>query len=139
MPGVFISRGMTVAIPPGGLTIGVAAHGTATAWLVLHVMFDVCPTWTDLALRHLADAKTRRTARESAWTENVEDEKGASLERGFEASMQASVRGPLVAVEQSRCGRRTGFDICCPLRYSYPQIAFCLKSTYRRAGDKRQR
>ncbi|MBZ5524318.1 MAG: hypothetical protein LAP21_18940 [Acidobacteriia bacterium] len=89
MAGIFISRGMTIAVPPGGLTIGIGANGNPTGNLILHVRFDVCPTWTELALRHLDDAKARRTAREIAWAGTNEEEKAASLEREFEASMQA--------------------------------------------------
>jgi hypothetical protein len=89
MAGIFISRGMTVAVPPGGLTIGIGADGSSTSNVIVHVRFDVCPTWTELALRHLADAKARRTAREIAWAGTNEEDKAASLEREFEASMQA--------------------------------------------------
>src|SRR5882672_1132602 len=89
MAGIFIKRGMTVAVPPGGLTIAVGVDGKTTANLVLHVRFDVCPTWIKLALQHLEDAKARRAARDIAWTGANRDEKAATLEREFEASMQA--------------------------------------------------
>jgi hypothetical protein len=89
MPGVFISRGMTVAIPPGGLTIALGPDGKPDASLTIHVRFDVCPTWCDLAHRHLADARARRIDRIAAWAGPNEDQKAASLEREFEASMQA--------------------------------------------------
>lgn len=89
MAGIFISRGMTVAIPAGGLTIGIGDDGKATSSLTLHVRFDVCPTWIELALRHLADANEKRVARAAAWTGTNEELKAATLEREFEASMQA--------------------------------------------------
>lgn len=89
MTGIFISRGMTVAVPAGGLTIGIGADGNVTGKLTLHVRFDVCPTWTELALRHLNDAKVRMGARQIAWVGTNESEKAATLEREFEASMQA--------------------------------------------------
>lgn len=89
MAGVFISRGMTVAIPQGGLTIGFTADGNVTSSLTLHVRFDVCPTWIELALRHLSDANERRIAREAAWAGTNEEIKATTLEREFEASMQA--------------------------------------------------
>lgn len=92
MSGVFISRGMTVAVPAGGLTIALDADGKPTASsLTLHVHFDVCPTWCQLALQHLAEAKSRRDARIAAWAGTDEDRKAASLEREFEASMQAAM------------------------------------------------
>lgn len=89
MAGIFISRGMTVAIPAGGLTIGIGNDGKATSSLTLHVRFDVCPTWIELALRHLADANEKRIARAAAWTGTNEELKAVTLEREFEASMQA--------------------------------------------------
>lgn len=98
MTGIFISRGMTVAVPPGGLTIGISADGNATGNLTLHVRFDVCPTWTELALRHLNDAKVRMKTREVAWAGTNENEKAATLEREFEASMQA-VMAAAIAID----------------------------------------
>jgi hypothetical protein len=89
MAGVFISRGMTVAVPAGGLTLGVNGHGNATGNLTLHVRFDVCATWSELALRHLEDAKVKRVARQAAWAGSNAEHKAATLEREFEVSMQA--------------------------------------------------
>jgi hypothetical protein len=89
MSGVFISRGMTVAVPPGGLTVTVGDDGKIEANLTLHVRFDVCPTWIELALRHLQDAKAKEALRVTAWSGKDEDQKAAALEREFEASMQA--------------------------------------------------
>jgi len=65
MTGIFISRGMTVAVPAGGLTIGIGDDGNFTGNLTLHVRFDVCPTWTELSLRHLQEAKAKRADRET--------------------------------------------------------------------------
>ncbi|MCC7483535.1 MAG: hypothetical protein IT529_00970 [Burkholderiales bacterium] len=89
MAGVFITRGMTIAIPPGGFSIGIGEDGGMISNLTIHVRFDVCPTWCELALKHLADARTRRAAREAAWGGTDEAQKAAALEREFEASMQA--------------------------------------------------
>ena len=98
MAGVFISRGIAVSIPPGGLTIGIGADGHPAGSLTLHVRFDVCPTWTELALRHLADAREKRLARHAAWAGTNEAEKAATLEREFEASMQA-IMAAAIAVD----------------------------------------
>ncbi len=89
MAGIFISRGMTVAIPTCGLTIGLDSEGNSAVNLTLHVRFDVCPSWIELALRHLEDARVRMKARQRAWAGTNEEEKAATLEREFEASMQA--------------------------------------------------
>ncbi|WP_157469781.1 hypothetical protein [Desulfobulbus elongatus] len=89
MSGVFISRGMTVTIPEGGLTISLGSDGNLASSLTIHVRFDVCPTWCKLAIHHLADAEACRLDRVAAWDKTNEDQKGVSLEREFEASMQA--------------------------------------------------
>src|SRR5688572_19888956 len=93
MAGVFITRGMTVAIPAGGLKISLGPD-TPAASVTLHVHFDVCPTWCELAMAHLETAKSRQADRTVAWqateeTENVVNEKARTLEREFESSMQA--------------------------------------------------
>lgn len=80
---------MTVAIPAGGLTIGIGEDGKVTSSLTLHVRFDVCPKWIELALRHRADANEKRIARAAAWAGTNEEFKAATLEQEFEASMQA--------------------------------------------------
>jgi hypothetical protein len=89
MGGIFVSREMTVAVPIGGLKLGIGADGNVPGNLILHVQFDVCPTWTELSLRHLEEAKTNRAAREAAWAGTDEAQKAATLEREFEASIQA--------------------------------------------------
>jgi hypothetical protein len=89
MSGVFISRGMTIAVPPGAFSLTVGADAKAQGNIVLHVRFDVCPTWVELALQHLDDAKAKQALRMSAWAGKDEDQKAAALEREFEASMQA--------------------------------------------------
>ena len=57
--------------------------------MVIHVHFDVCPTWCQLALAHSAEARTRAEARMIAWGGTDENAKGTALEREFESSMQA--------------------------------------------------
>lgn len=89
---------MTVAVPAGGLTIGIGDDGNFTGNLTLHVRFDVCPTWTELSLRHLQEAKAKRADRETAWAGTNEEEKAITLEREFEASMQA-IMAAAIAVD----------------------------------------
>jgi hypothetical protein len=87
--GVFVSRGMTIAIPQGGLSLSIGPGGELSASLMFHVRFDVCPTWCELAVRHLADAAARRAHLMAVWTGTDEIQKASALEREFEASMQA--------------------------------------------------
>src|ERR1019366_575207 len=88
MPGIFITKGMRVEIPPGGLVISLSGPPPP---LRLHVHFDVCPSWCQLALRHLSNAKACASERDIAWAGTDESAKALALEREFEASMQAIV------------------------------------------------
>jgi hypothetical protein len=89
MSGIFITRGMTVVIPKGGLTIAVDEKGKVNSSVTVHVHYDVCPTWLDLAARHLTDARERQLLRVAAWSSNDDKAKGETLEKEFESSMQA--------------------------------------------------
>jgi hypothetical protein len=88
-PGIFITRGMTVAIPKGGLIISLDEEGKVNSSMTVHVHYDVCPTWLDLAARHLSDARERKLLRVAAWNSNDDKAKGDTLEKEFESSMQA--------------------------------------------------
>lgn len=102
MAGVFITRGMTVAIPAGGLRISLGAEASEPT-VTLHVHFDVCPTWCELAMRHLEAAKAAAEARKIAWqtaedTPAANSAKAITLEKEFETSMQA-VMAAAIAVD----------------------------------------
>jgi len=80
---------MRVAVPEGGLQIWEDSTGALKGSLKLQVHFDVVPTWIELALGHLSDAKGDSVARAKAWADNLEEEKATTLEREFRSSMQA--------------------------------------------------
>lgn len=88
MPGIFISRGMQITIP--SFSIRIRDDGELESDpLTLHVRFDVCPTWIQVANRHLADAKLAKAQRDQVWHGLDENAKVRALEAEFEASMQA--------------------------------------------------
>ena len=88
MPGVFISRGMQITIP--SFSIRIRDDGELESDpLTLHVRFDVCPTWIQVATRHLHDAKLAKARRDEVWPGTDENAKVTALEAEFEASMQA--------------------------------------------------
>src|SRR5450631_311523 len=69
--------------------------------------FDACPTWLELAVRHLSDAQVARDARITAWRDGDERSKTGALEWEFETSMQATMASAIAvdafyAVVQSR-------------------------------------
>jgi hypothetical protein len=74
---------MTVAILPGADFLS----GNVS----LHAHYDVCPTWLKLSREHLYEARKCRDERVIAWKTDDNDRKTFSLEREFEASMQAIV------------------------------------------------
>jgi hypothetical protein len=81
MAGVFITEGMSITIPAG--------TDFASGSIAIQAHFDVCPTWLKLSLDHLRDAKKCRDDRQIAWQGNDDELKASTLEREFEASMQA--------------------------------------------------
>jgi hypothetical protein len=90
MPGVFITKGATVAIPR--ISFRIRDDGTIESDpVILHVRFDVCPTWMRLAQQHLTAARAAATRRDEAWRRDDEQAKTRSIEEEFEFSMQAIV------------------------------------------------
>lgn len=91
MSGIFISKGMSVSIPVGGLSLSLNPDGKSDMTVKVQVVFDVCPSWLDIALEHLQAAKICNATRTEAWKGEDNETKGRSLEREFTASMQAIV------------------------------------------------
>lgn len=127
MAGIYITRGMTVGISSGGFSLSIGDDGKLNSSLTLHVRFDVCPTWIEIALRHLNTAIEARVNRQVSWAGTDEDAKATALEREFDASMQAimaaaialdafyAILQPLVVlppllVERWRTGRTARFS-----------------------------
>lgn len=121
MSGVFITRGMRVAVPAGGLTFSIGDDGQLKgSSLTIHVHYDVCPTWLELAFRHLADAEDRGLARIAAWQSDDQDARAATLEREFESSMQAMMAAAIAATSQGSHQARAWCQILACLRREFP-------------------
>ena len=88
MAGIYISKGMTVTIPQFSLRFREDGEIEGDP-IALHVRFDVCPTWIQLAQRHLDAALVAKSRLQSAWLGTDEAAKANALESEFEASMQA--------------------------------------------------
>lgn len=79
MPGIYITRGMTVSIP--SFSIRIRDDGEIEGDpLTLHVRFDVCPTWIRIAKHHLDNALVALANRRRVWTGTDEAAKGLALE-----------------------------------------------------------
>lgn len=87
--GIFISKGMRVGVPVGGLTISTGGSGESNAQLVLHVVLDVTPHWLGIALSHLQVAEQEHPKLAPAWQQQANEEIARVLEAEFIASMQA--------------------------------------------------
>jgi hypothetical protein len=85
--GVFLTKGMGVRIPTGGLTFSL--NPDVESRIELHVFFDVCPTWLDIALRRAIEAEEGRAELLAAWATPDNERVRLALEREFEVSMQA--------------------------------------------------
>ena len=82
-----ISRGVRMRIPPGGLVISLDGPGSKITRIELQL--DTCVHWLEIALQHLAAA---RTARDDLLTTKQEGKEfGSVLDREFKSSMQAAV------------------------------------------------
>jgi hypothetical protein len=91
MSGVFVSRATPVVSPADDLVISIGENRKPTS-------FDVCPTWLELATRHLSDAQVAQVARVEAWKGADETSKAAALGWEFEASIQA-IMASAIAVD----------------------------------------
>jgi hypothetical protein len=107
MTGVFISPGVTVSLPIGGLAFWMDESGEFQASASLHVHYDVCPIWLRLASRHLADAEDRKVERIAAWQTDDQDARARTLEQEFESSMQAVMAAAIAldALYQTLCDK----------------------------------
>lgn len=88
MPGIFLSRGMSITIPSFSIRIGDDGKFEGDP-ITLHVRFDVCPTWIQVGKRHLESALLAKDRRNDVWNGTDEDAKARALEAEFESSMQA--------------------------------------------------
>jgi hypothetical protein len=83
-----VTKGMSLQI--SNLSFKLRDDGTMEGPdLKLHVRFDACPTWVQIAKRHLESALQAEQHRNAVWTGTDENAKGTALQEEFEASMQA--------------------------------------------------
>jgi hypothetical protein len=94
--GIFITRGMTVGIPAGGLTIKLDEKGEISADpITLHVHYDVCPSWLEIAFKHLLEAEERNKEVTAARRTPDHNRLARALEAEFESGMQAIMSGAI--------------------------------------------
>lgn len=89
MAGVFVTRGMRLQIPEGGLTISLRPDGALDSTMRLQVTLDMCPYWLEIAVAHLSIASKARNEGLEARARADDAGVGTSLEREFSSGMQA--------------------------------------------------
>jgi hypothetical protein len=89
MSSVSTPRAVTDAIPTGGSVVAIGQDAEPASSANSHAHFDACPTWLELAVRHLSDAQVAQAARSETWNDADEYSKAGALEWEFEASLQA--------------------------------------------------
>ena len=89
MSNVSTPRTATVAKVPSGLVFAIGQDEKPASGPASNVQFDVCPTWLELAIRHLSDAQVAQGARIGTWDEADEHSRIEALKWEFEASIQA--------------------------------------------------
>ena len=88
MADIFTTKGTTFSI--SGISFWIGDDDQFQIGPVkLNVHFDVCPTWIQIAIRHLDTALQARLKRKEAWEKSDENLKASTLEAEFESSMQA--------------------------------------------------
>ena len=107
MSRVSSSRAVTVDTPAGALLVAIGQDAEPASSPTSHVHFDVCPTWLELAIRHLSDAQVAQGARIETCKDADEHSKTGALEWEFGASIQAIMASSiavdaLYAVVQTR-------------------------------------
>ena len=98
MAGIFIIRGMTVAMPAGGLTI--PADGNVNQDLQVH--YDVVPVWLEIAMKHAKAARDRSDDLAQVWQGGDEDKKALVAVTSYFAGFCAAARAPGTKVAPSR-------------------------------------
>lgn len=87
--GIHISRGVRLRIPTGGLLITTAQDNAPTMEVkAVELQLDTCVHWLEIALEHLANAKSAHEALCAAPASSPD--LGSLLDREFKASVQAA-------------------------------------------------
>jgi hypothetical protein len=87
--GIFVTKGMLIGIPPGGLVVSVSRGKPALEVNTIHVRLNMCPRWLAIAYDHLLAAELAYGQVVEAYQAKDEELMGIALERESAAGMQA--------------------------------------------------
>ena len=108
MSRVSSSRAVTEPNPADAWVVAIGLDAEPASSPDIH--FDVCPTWLELAIRHLSDAQVAQGARIETWKDADEHSKTGALEWEFGASIQAIVTSA-IAVDALYAVVQTGVNL----------------------------
>jgi hypothetical protein len=91
MTGIYVTRGMVLRIPAGGLVLSVNPSGGVDSSIRFEVSLDMTPYWLEIALNHLIAADAARRDLLRVMGDDTSPEKAQALEREFTSGMQALV------------------------------------------------
>lgn len=89
MSGIFIARGMTLALT--NFSIRFSKDGKIDSTMEPKVGFDACIPWLEIAIEHLVTARTLTSNSAETWNGTDENAKGELLRHEFLTSMQTIV------------------------------------------------
>lgn len=88
--GLFVTSGMVVSIPPGGLVMTINPDGSLSGSVnAIHVRLNMCPHWIAIAYAHLLATQEAHTELLAAFQNGDQQAMGLALEREAAAGMQA--------------------------------------------------
>lgn len=87
---LFVTRGMQLSIPPGGLVLTVNPDGSLSGTLnAIHGGLNLCPRWMEIAYGHVIAAEEAHGKMMAALKEGNEEALGRALESEADSGMQA--------------------------------------------------
>lgn len=87
--GVFLSKGMRLNIPDGGLQIGIDENGQPNGHLNFNVLLDVTPHWLSIAFEHILETESHNKNVMTHHSANESQLQANAMESEFRAAMQA--------------------------------------------------
>src|SRR5688572_14973785 len=89
--GILITRGVTPSFPPGAISIAIREDGTHEMSARLHLHYDVCPTWLELAFGNLLAAEDHHSVLLANLNTESRKTAGVALDLEFRSAMQAGI------------------------------------------------
>ncbi len=87
-PGIFVTKGMKISIPPFSITLGKDGKSSSTG-ITLNTGIDMCPYWLKIAYGHLLNTEAANIELMLAKAEHSDEKISQALQNEFTSGMQA--------------------------------------------------